>query len=85
MKTTELEWRPITEKPKTQGYVLLAIKHNNLNSVIMGHYSHGCFRDAVYANMGNTQYEYWAEALHPDGEDWRTPAKQDEEETHHEH
>lgn len=34
-----VEFHPMSETPKRSGYILLAIRHNNLNDVVMGHWS----------------------------------------------
>lgn len=68
-----IAWQPMTQAPKTSGYILLAIKHNNLNDVVMGHYSrHRGFQCATYPQGVNTQFCYWAYMPeHPDGEEWK--------------
>jgi len=58
---TTIEWKSITEPPLTAGYVLLAITHNNIPAVIMGHYKkYSGFTNETYDSGGHTQYYYWA-------------------------
>lgn len=52
-------WHNIEEKPEGNQYVLLAIMHNGLPNVIMGHYNSGSFREDTYNGKGCT-YKYWA-------------------------
>ena len=68
-----VQWHPMMELPETPGYILLAIRHNNLNDVVMGHYnSLRGFRCNTYQQGVNTQFCYWAYMpKHPDGESWK--------------
>lgn len=68
----EIEFHPMSELPKNSGYVLLAIRHNSLNDVVMGHWSvlRG-FQCGIYPASANTVFCYWAyPPKHPDGEEW---------------
>lgn len=69
MKTT-LIWKPISERPKRSGPVLIALKHNGVNDVLMGYYNQNTdrFSEKTYGGLGNTQYQYWAKAKHPEGD-----------------
>lgn len=69
----EIEFYPMTKPPEKPGYILLAIKHNNLNDVVMGHWSKlKGFQCATYPAQANTVYCYWAYMPeHPDGEKWK--------------
>lgn len=67
---TTLTWKSISERPKRSGSVLIALKHNGVNVVLMGFYNRHTdrFSESTYNGLGNTQYQYWAEAKHPEGD-----------------
>lgn len=67
---TELEWHPITERPKRSGDCLIAMKHNDVNIVLMGHYNKrdDKFSENIYFGMGKTLYQFWAQVHHPEGD-----------------
>ena len=64
----EIEWHPITERPDHSGSVFLAIKHNGVPDVLMGHYNQKLdkFSEQTYMGLGNTQYQYWAKVEYPE-------------------
>lgn len=54
-----IRWYPISEKPESNRYVLLAIQHNQVPDVIMGFFNMASgFRDDIYQGKGCT-YLYW--------------------------
>lgn len=73
MEKNTVNWHPMVQTPEKSGYILLAIRHNNLNDVVMGHYSKlRGFHCKEYPQGVNTQFCYWAyKPEHPDGEGWK--------------
>lgn len=73
MEKNIVNWHLISIPPKKSGYILLAIRHNNLPDVVMGHYSKlRGFSCKEYPQGVNTHFEYWAyKPEHPDGEVWK--------------
>lgn len=54
-----IQWHPVTIHPEGNQYVLLAILHNGLPDVVMGHYHTSAFHEEIYNGKGCT-YQYWA-------------------------
>lgn len=73
MMEQTIKFHSMQELPEKSGYILLAIRHNNLNDVVMGHYSRlRGFQCGIYPAQANTAYCYWAYMPeHPDGEQWK--------------
>lgn len=73
MSSEATEWHPMSEIPQKSGYILLAIRHNNLNDVVMGHWSTlKGFQSNIYPASSNTFYTHWAYMpKHPEGEEWK--------------
>ena len=69
---TKINWRSISDRPKRSGSVLIALKHNGVKMAIMGHYNRrtDTFSEKTYGGIGNTQYQYWANAHHPEGDEF---------------
>jgi hypothetical protein len=71
MKKIEIQWNPVTKPPKGNGYVLLAITHQNIPMVLMGF----CrirkgeapeFKEEVYHGSGVAITHWAALPPHPD-------------------
>ncbi len=61
-RDSDQEWRPITEPPDRNGYVLLAITHHNIPQVVQGFYQicQGIprYKEETYGGRG-VQVTHW--------------------------